>query len=502
MELRPSAKIAIAISATLGTIGILHLLIFDERAKQYDAAKTAYTSTYAQYIEQGTSPDINVIHRFRYATAQYKLAYWQTLSQLRVAMPRYYGVGLKNFSEYKRRMRLKEFMHELEKLRDEGDAGEGPKLNFLGERGWNFATSLPRALIDARIEVGDELEKMKNEDKLIARLAPGSDVHTSRRAAYAAQLARVGLDTAARARLSDTFGELVATWLTLNRIDQVMRNLPADTFEGWDETRPTYTLSEQEQMEEMFRLFQIEWPKDADGKNPDMLSAERQAEGLLEILRVAKEEKIEEVNVVKLFPVRNIRWKERKAVDATPTPAAMMNFGEFGDGGFFGLGGFGMMGSMFGAPAGFGMNAGAAPKEQEPATAFGAPIEIQVTGSNQAVMGWLYRLSQSPNPLELDRLNIRVAPDGRIVARAFFNVVTYALYLGTLTEEEIDMKIVEAQREIADLAVRPGARDLALRDGVIRLENGQPVLVAPSPTPWGGIEPTPEPPAAFNEMGF
>jgi hypothetical protein len=88
------------------------------------------------------------------------------------------------------------------------------------------------------------------------------------------------------------------------------------------------------------------------------------------------------------------------------------------------------------------------------------------------------------------------------VARAFFNVVTYALYLGTLTEEEIDMKIVEAQREIADLAVRPGARDLALRDGVIRLENGQPVLVAPSPTPWGGIEPTPEPPAAFNEMGF
>lgn len=512
MELRPSGKIAIAIIAALGTIGGLHVMIFKDRAEEYGEARQQYESASSQFASQGTAPDINEIHRFRYHTLKYDLDYWRVLRELRIAIPEFYGVGFARLDEFERRQRAWDTLRELEELREKGREGEGTRLTFLGERGWNLIETLPAMFTQQGVAVEDEMERLKNEDRLLRNLSPGTTVYQARRNSYRQMMANLGVNPDTRNTLSTRFGDYAGMMLTLNRIDQILGNLPEDFFIGFDENNPNEDLTEEERLNAMYRLFQITWPKAAGNPDEiDWIGVQRQGEALVQIIEAATLADVSEISAVRMHPYREIRWKDRDAEEEEEPEDQMFDMFAFDDYMMFGG-----MGGEFGDPAMMGMDMGMGmgmgmqrePDPEDPPTAIGGPVEVVAVGTNAAIMNWLFRLVRGQNPLELDRLTVRVNNQGEVRATAFFNVVTYAHYLGIMTEEEIDYRINQVSIEIAELALeRPGAREPALADGLIRLEDDMPVLVNPTPTPWAGEIPdppaTPEPePAPGMEPGM
>src|SRR5690606_32919359 len=85
--------------------------------------------------------------------------------------------------------------------------------------------------------------------------------------------------------------------------------------------------------------------------------------------------------------------------------------------------------------------------------------------------------------------------DGRIQALAYLNVVGLADLALTMTDESISREIVETMRNLAEVALRPGAWEEAQADGLIEITGNDARLVEPSPTPWQGPAPTPAPAA-------
>lgn len=499
MELRAPAKIAITIVTALGTIGGLHFLIFKDRAAEYATARGQFESSKAQYASQGTAPDINDIHLFRYITLKYDLMYWEKLKNLRITLPESYGVGLANLTQELREREVWDILRGLEERRERAEAGEGTQLPFLGENGWNIRTTLPRLFVEGGVAPEDRMTNLRNEESLLRNLNPGTTVYQTRRNTYRRIMSDLGVNPDNRETLQTRFGDLSATLLTLNRIDLILNNLPDDYFTGFDENRPGEELNEEEQLRIMYRLFQIPWPRAADGSDaPDLGTARRQGEGLLQIIDAASDAGVDEIRAVRAHRFREIRWKDREAEADEPEPdpqdmfdSDMMMWEEMMMMGGVGMGMDGM--GMGGMGMGMGMGARQTQEEQEPPTAFGAPVEVLAVGSNSAIMNWLFRLSKDQNPIELDRLVLRVGQDGRLNATAYFNVVTAALYLGIMTTGEIDQKIVETKRELANLALtRPSVRPVAEEDGLIRIEGTEAILVEPTPTPWEGDEAPPQ----------
>lgn len=494
MEIRKSGKIAIGIIAALGTIGALHVFIFKDTAAQYEAARNQYLTQLGNYRSQGKSPNVDEIRRFEYETARYQVKFWETGAAMEVNLPKGYST---DFREENAQLEMWDYLRGLEERRDRGAAGNGPTLSFLaettslGEPGWGLVTSLPSTYVQNRIAPEDDMALLRNEDRLLDSLDQTTAVYQSRLQNYSALLFKLGLNLNAREFLRERFGSVFTTIYTLNRIDQVMKNMPADFF---------VNMTEEQSRQLMYKLFRIEWPRDFND-NPNFLPAKRQLEILLQMVDAAGEAGIKDIPFVRLHNSLPIYWKDPAV--ATPTPAAAMGMmgGEFDESMFF-MDAESMMG---GGRMGFsGMQA-----TPTPATAFdavGAPVEIIVRGSNAAVMKWLYSLTHSPRPLELDRLRIVniSAQEGEILASAYFNLVTLTPAFGYVTEEEAQRNVVRAQRRLKEIAnARPAVRELAVEDGLmVREGDGNYRWIGPDPTPWPGDPLTPTPAPVIMDPGM
>lgn len=506
MEIRRSGKIAVGIIAAMGTIGALHVFIFRSRAAEYQAARAEYNSALERYNAQGTAPNINEIQRFRYETLKYRRDYWRAVEKLHVAFPDYLGASLMEASVAQQRDKLWDVLTELEKKRLEGETGGGPNLTFMSDRIWNITKALPKAF--DTVAVDDELQKLRDESRLLRSLTPGTAAYRAREGEYQKRLARLGLDLTWRdgieeigpnnakikrvKGLKDNFGQLTAVLVTINRIDQVMKRLQEDFFSG----RPSDA-----NREEMYQLFRIEWPKDSSGTENAVL-AMRQGQALLNIIDIAKQEGVESIPYVKFHEIMPISWVDpeiAKKAPETPKPEEMF-FGDFGEQGGEMMMMMGMEGERGeGRSAGRWAGSAVTPTPVVDLTATGVPVEIVVEGPNSSIMSFIYRLSHETLPYEVDRLRIRTAPkgDGKVQAQIFVNVIAHAMFIGIQREVDVRRKVVETDIELADMALRPGAREDALRDGLIVIENGSPKLVEPSPTPFPTPEgATPVPPAA------
>ncbi len=486
MEIRKSGKIAGGIIFALGTIGALHLFIFQGRASQYEEAKLRYNEWKDKYTQQGVSPNPDEIYKFEYDTFRYQKKFWETVAQLRVGLPSRYIPGPDGVPTTPvQQQAMWDILRELERRRDAGAQGQGPKLTFLTNVGWALTDTLPQIYGNNQIAPEDDMILLANEAKLLATLNPTTPVYQQRAQGYQFLLARMGLDINQRAFLRDQYGDVAASLFTLNRIDQLKKKLPANYFRN---------LSEQQSLEEMYKLFRIEWPKDFMG-NTNYLPAERQLTALMDILDAAQEAGVEDIQRVKLHAATPIFWEPPKSAEelaATPAPVAMEFQGEFmdeqmmidsiGGGGAFGLGGRGA----------------ATPTPMAVFDAAGAPIEVDFVGSNSAVMTFLYRVANGTSPLELDRVRITQIEnqEGKVRVSAYLNVVVMAMVVGLTPEDEFQKKAIEAEIKLAALALdRPAVREQALADGIIVMgADGRPALVAPSPTYWGGMTPTPVPP--------
>ena len=475
MEMRKSGKLAIGIIAAMGTIGALHVLVFKDRATEYAQARQQYESINSEYQQQGTSPGLGEIFKFRYDTLRYQLEFWETVSGMRIAFPSYHMPG--DDGEVDVASQRQQFWNILEELRERqqaGENGEGPALSFMGERvqargatlaGWNIRDGLPEE--SQNIAAEDLLTTLDNEERLLRGIDQDKPVYEERSRYYNNLLAQLGLNVNERDYLVEQFGGTFGTLFTLNRINQVLQSLPENYFQRQG-------LTEQEALNRMYQLFKITWPKDFND-NTNYLPAERQGEALLEILDVAREEEVADVIRVILHDIQPIYWQEPKSEEEEEEgqevqgmdDATMMM--EFQMGGRGMEGGMGMMGGMMGGRAQM-----ATPTPEREFDSVGAPVEIWVRGSNASTMSFLYRLTHNSSPLELDRLRLINVPeeDDQVIAIAFFNVVTFAQAVGIMTRDDLEEKIIETKSKLQQVAMRPTVRDIAVEDGFLQVEDG------------------------------
>jgi hypothetical protein len=142
---------------------------------------------------------------------------------------------------------------------------------------------------------------------------------------------------------------------------------------------------------------------------------------------------------------------------------------------------FGGGGSRFGGGGG----AAAAPVDDASVVGLIAPIEIFIRGNNQSIIEFMHSVTNSRNPMEIDRVRLRnIRPqDGLMEAQLFINVIAYANYVGATNAQDVERIIVETRRSLAEISMSVGARDLAEADGLVVVRDGRYELATPSPTP-------------------
>lgn len=502
MELRPSGKIAVGIVAGLGTIGALHLFLFKDRATAYGEARSRYDTTISTYTGLGSAPSTDSTAEFKYQALKFRLSYWEAVSNLRVYVPRLFYPDPAKVTVPQMRQPIWDALAELDKRRIEGNAGNGPKLPFLSgsNASWGLTDTLPPRYSRQGIAVEDDVTNLVNEDKLIKSLDETSPVYRQRVAGFGRLLAGLGVNPVQRDYVEKEYGINAGILYMLNRLQQVEKALPSDYFAG--KTRD-------ERMQMLYDLFQIKWPLDTLGnENPTL--GQRQMEALLLMVDAGKAAGIDEFSFAKLHPVREIFWQDPETIlSAAPTP---VSGGAFAGGG----GGGGLLDEAFmndptmggGDPLPGGRDGGgrqavgpAAPVQAGESVAFGTPIEVRFKGTNQAVATFIYSLTASRSPFELDRLRIITArnEEGKVNVEAYFNVIAYARIAGGTTEGNIDVNIVTAKQQLAEVALTQGVRKFAVADGFVIKDGETYRLAAPSPTAIPGaptpVAPPPAPPA-------
>lgn len=484
MELRKSGKVAVGIIAALGTIGALHWFVFKDKAEAYQRERAQYQNVVQRFASQGNAPRVDDINRFRYETLRYKLQYWEKVQELGFYFPNYY----RDFAAVDDRLQhaeLWESLRELQQRRVAAEAGDGPRLTFLEGRRWGWNTGLPPALVQAGIAVEDVMTQIRNEDRLLRSLDPNSPAYVQHTQIYANLLARVGVSETERDRISREYGPVAATFYTLFRIQEVKAALPADFFPP--------TTTEDARLREMYNLFRVQWPKDANGTIA-FPQYTVQARELVNMIDVAKKHGIQEIGWVRMNMLREVRWtdpaeeeaKEAEAPAASFVDMDFMMFDEFGMMDEFGGGGGrgGAAGGRFGGLA--------APEPEGELVAVAVPIEIMTVGDNASTMSFLYEVSNSNRPLELDALRMRspAQPNAPIQALAYFNVIGYATLAGLSIEEQVANTVTQLRRDMYELSTRVGARELAVEDGIVRQDGGSYVLIPAMPAPAPGTAPT------------
>lgn len=470
MELRASGKIVLGIVTALGTIGGLHLLVFKKAAQEYQAAEASYNGAASNYRANAASQNVDEIAKFRFETLAFRKTYYELLRDLRVTFPEVYTYT-SQFNEVACQTDIWNFLTTLIQLRAEGEKGNGPKLTFLGENGWRLTDSLPANIVQRGIAIEDEVTKLSNQARLLKGLDPKSPVGQ--------QVARtldnikrgIGIDSGLIQRISDNFGPFSGLIATLNRLDLIMKALPE---EHWGAKKDP-----QERLKEMYALLEVKWPY--DGLVQRYLTAKRQGDALLDIIQVSKEVGIVDIVGVKMLDTRLLTWEAEKK------PAALAG---------------GTAGPGAPAPGGFsddmpgsGGRGRETPEIKGEIVGSGAPIEIVVRGSNAAVMALIYRLTHERRPYEVDRIMMRkpVLNDENVQAQLFINVVYTTLASGVMTDSELNANIVTTTRDMADQALKPGAREVALKAGIITMKGSAPELVASTPTAAPTPVPTPTP---------
>ncbi len=505
MQLNKTGKIAVAVVATIAAAGALHVLLFQDRAEDYDRALSQFQDVSQRYVSQGIPPETSQIHRFRYETVRNKLDYWETIRDMELALPAYYNED-GGADEVRQQEDIWSVLERLEELREAGEAGEGPRLTFMGDGGWNILRSHPQGVPTGN-QLAQRIEELWGHSETLRvfgdiddrgqtqQRRPGQPQLTPEEQQRRQQILRfefeyrrllnqVGLDLNRREQNTERFGNLYATLHTLNRVRLIKDALPDDF---WEE------LTDQEKLERLYQIYRLEWPKDNLG-NVNYLPGYRQGLALIEMIETAGEEGIPEVEYVRTHTIRPLTYVEPPDPDADEEevdefdmmwdPMMMMDpmMMEMGAMGFEDMD---MMGMGFG---GMGM----VEEEPEELVANIAPIELIVRGDGQDVMRYMYRINNKRRPYELDRFRFRrvEGQDGQVRFQGFYNVGTYAMYLGLMREDYVEYNIVEARRELAEIAEEhmEAVRDLALRDGILSQIGEEYELAEPTPTPY----PTPE----------
>jgi hypothetical protein len=319
---------------------------------------------------------------------------------------------------YEQKQSLASKLRELEQLRD---AGAPTRLTFMdAENQWNILRQLPDNIRRGNVDVADLIRSLQGTDAIIKQSGEKSRLRYDRQSQYVGELRRVGLDQVKRQGLTPNpqamtlvngrnnpsilrdYGNLAAVMYTLNRINLIMQAVPAESLnysnqkDYYEELEDLLRLDTTNEDDRKSDITYIQWKVQAyDGL--------KQLEALIDLIKMARETGVFEVSSVKFWEPVDVEWIDPATDTAQQDPNAAS-----------GMMGPSMMGGdpalMMGDPAlmmggdptmmmmnpwmfGGGMMQPAGPTGEVVGTS--TPIEIEVRGSNRAVMSFAHMITNS-----------------------------------------------------------------------------------------------------------
>jgi hypothetical protein len=494
-----STKIVVIVLLTLGVISGLHFLVFRSRANEYKAARTQYESIRNELVSLGKPKSWQEIYRFEYQTIDHEIRFLELLrdGKLEFSAP---FTTITTSVEEERREKEKQLTLLWDMLREVQEMGRRPgrtRFTFLeNPQSWALLSELPERVTASGTAVADLVTGLQSADAVLKQVPENTPLHAQQLNVYQRLLFGIGLNLQERARIKENLGELPAIFYTLNRIDLVKRQVPREDLGG--------LRTDADYNRRLWDLFRLEW------EDVILYDAYKQMSALIEILEIAQRRELDEVMRVKLWQSRDIQWPPPELEDKSASSA--------GAGAGMGMG---MMGGMFmDEEAMFGMNpammgmdlgmmdpymmdmmgmgmmgAGAAPETPKDVVAVAVPIELQVRGSNSAVMSFLYELTHTRRTFALDAVELVALPqqENTVGARVVIKVLSYFKPFENIEAAEMTPPLQEIENRLLvllnhkkELAVRPGVDELARQDGFIERMGAIPPLppeLRPTPAP-------------------
>ncbi|MBX3730335.1 MAG: hypothetical protein KF858_14235 [Candidatus Sumerlaeia bacterium] len=500
-----STKIVVIVLLTLGVISGLHFLVFRSRANDYKAARSQYESIRNELVGLGKPKSWQEIYRFEYQSIDHEIRFLEILrdGKLEYSAP---FTTITTSVEEERREKEKQLTLLWDMMREVQEMGRRPgrtRFTFLeNPQSWALLTEFPERVTAGGTAVADLVAGLQSADAVLKQVPENTPLYAQQLNVYQRLLWGIGLNLQDRARIKESLGELPAIFYTLNRIDLVKRQVPREDLGG--------LRTDADYNRRMWDLFRLEW------EDVILYDAYKQMSALKEILEVAQRRELDEVMRVKLWQSRDIQWPPPELEDKSAAGAGAGAGAGFGMGGMFmddamigmnpammGMEDMGMMDpymmDMFGM--GMGMGAGAAPETPKDVVAVAVPIEMQVRGSNSAVMSFLYELAHTPRTYALDAVELVALPqqENTVGARVVVKVLSYfkpfeSIEAGEMTPplQEIENKLLVLLNHKKELAGRPGVDELARQDGFIDRMGDIPPLppeLRPTPAPMA-MDPT------------
>jgi hypothetical protein len=441
----------------LATIFIVHIVVFDPRAKRYGEVLQRYTEG-TQALSGARMPaGANVIPNFQKQTREYNDRVTSVVEQLSLDVPPYYSaMTLENI--LKRYQVVTDLVKELVEMRQ---TVRQPVLSFLDQRpnpqnpmlseGWNFPRELPRT--SNQVALGDTLRKaidrykiaetvpdpiqqllarqeynllidqigarpaelanfyaivngqtiFFHDSKLAERLGGGAVTGGGGQGGFGGVSASGGIQIAANPFSLNRYGPFVPDLKRLLLTDLVLKKLQSgDNITGSD-------------LAQLFETAQV--------LDDSLLYVERQLRGLIDVIRIAERNKITEISQVNLMKPVDLAASRKRGAPPAAADAAAPAATPAPEGGA--LGGF--MGNMaLGGRGGSGpVTMSAIPTvAPDKKVGVGTGIEMVFRGSNAATVDFLFEVGTSTRTYAIDDLYITARPNNEIETSTTIELVT------------------------------------------------------------------------------
>lgn len=463
MQFGNREKIVVGSIAVLVTIAALHGMVFKPRADDLAREQAEFLNQKNAISQLGQPKELLTIYRFQLANAEYAIQYFETLKEMNLTIPDYYTTKL----DLERQQ--EDLRRELANLLALRQPETKPKLSFLDEGKWDLPEKLSESVTASGVDLGDKVRQIINADEVIKVLPSGTPLRAQKEFEYKQMLRGLSVDLDRVQFVIPQFGEPVKAFYILHRARLVREALPGD-------------FTAKTPLEDLFRL---EWPG-------QILNPVRQIQGLVDMIKMAREAGIEEIASVTLSPTMVI-YPPMKGVTA-PSPGSMVASGPGMGMGASPYGGGPGMDPYGGGPAmdpyggyaggsyaegipggefGGGFNPYAAAPQQQAVTAeilgAAAPIRIEFIGPNLNVMKFLHQITHARRTYDVDYLAIKAMEETSGSIRVIANVVLVTV-AGTklYTPEDVETELTKWRKTYDELSKRPAVR-------------GEPDSAAPAP---------------------
>ncbi|MFH0793280.1 MAG: hypothetical protein V2A74_04535 [bacterium] len=379
---------------------VLHLFIFQPKASLYSDAKTRWEKAREDYLNIKATKTEREIDKYNGESSVYQVQFDEILNLLNLKIDPYFMPAAPDISEADKTARNDQVrqatLENIDKLLAFKHDNPDMKLTFFGADGWDVSESLPKDIVQGRLNLADLIDQLRQLDTII-KVLKNETIKTQKEYEFKRKKLQLGINEDQLDIKRQYFGDGAVLVKLLTHAEMIWERKPQDLVMSHDE---------------LYRLLGVELPEGV------MVHINKQIIALVDILEKMKKDGVMEVSAVKLdktdsFYRIELPGSEEPAVSrlaktgivlvsATPTATP--------------------------APAAEGA-ATPAPTPKDYAESFfvgsAAPIKIIFTSSNLNSSKLIYDLSFGRNIYNIDDIMFQAMPNGNVQVTITVNVPTY-----------------------------------------------------------------------------